>query len=403
MHAIPCKINCMQHCSYKKNSLLRSTEFQPAYGRLHEIRALVPSGVPYLACTATVTRSIREVIQSLNMVDCEFIWKSPDRPNIFYEVHPRSDIETDLQPVLSSLKEYQKSAPQVIVYCRTLNVCADLYAHFHFELGDSSYYPAGAEQISDNRLFGMFHSNTPEHNKDVILKSLTDLNGVVRVVFATVALGMGVNLRDVNTVYHYGAPQSINDYFQESGRGGRSGGAARSVVFWKPSDCPVKKQPTSTRDAEIIAVTGGTWRMRVHAVESGYWTTSTQLVQSLVQIPVFAVVCVLRTSVFEAGVDECPLLCNGELGMCEQAIVCDITVLHTDLHVPVAIVRVLCFTVVGLRVRVTLFFSHCTSILHKLFLLCFNPILSLFFLPTPQGICVHLGIRMVLPALCDGE
>ena len=63
-----------------------------------------------------------------------------------------------------------------------------------------------------------------------------------------------MNLRDVNTVYHYGAPQSIDDYFQESGRGGRSGDAARSVVFWKASDCPVKKDLTSTRDAEVIAV-----------------------------------------------------------------------------------------------------------------------------------------------------
>ena len=43
----------------------------------------------------------------------------------------------------------------------------------------------------------MFHSNTPQHNKDVILKSLRDPSGVVRVVFATTALGMGINLQDV--------------------------------------------------------------------------------------------------------------------------------------------------------------------------------------------------------------
>ena len=128
------------------------------------------------------------------MVHCEFVYTSPDRSNI-YEVHPHSDMETDSQPVLLSLRDAQNRAPRVIVYCRTLNMCADLYAH----LGDQSYHPAGATHISDNRLFGMFHSNTPDHNKEVILKSFT---GVVRVVFATVALGMGVNLRDVNTVHH---------------------------------------------------------------------------------------------------------------------------------------------------------------------------------------------------------
>lgn len=48
-------------------------------------------------------------------------------------------------------------------------------------------------------------------------------DGIVCVVFATVALGMGVNFAALNTVYHYGAPRSIDDLFQESGRAGRSG------------------------------------------------------------------------------------------------------------------------------------------------------------------------------------
>ena len=92
-------------------------------------------------------------------------------------------------------------------------MCANLYAHFNCELGDNSYYPPGSEQICSNRLFGMFHASTPANNKDIILKGLVEHEGVVRVVFATVALGMGVNFRDVNTIIHYGAPQSIDDYF----------------------------------------------------------------------------------------------------------------------------------------------------------------------------------------------
>ena len=110
--------------------------------------------------------------------------------------------------------------------------------------------------MSDNRLFGMYHANTPEHNKHVILKSLVSPKGVVRVVFATVALGMGVDLhvRDVNYVIHYGAPQSINDYFQESERGGRRGENAKAIIYWKPADCPYKCEPVTTRDHEVNAV-----------------------------------------------------------------------------------------------------------------------------------------------------
>lgn len=160
------------------------------------------------------------------MVDCAFISTSPDRPNIFYEVRQRTDIDTDMKELLESLQEHKSLAPRVIVYCRTLDMCANLYAHFHFELGDDSYFPPGSSKVSDFRLFGMYHANTPEHNKEVIMNSLTKPDRVVRVVFATVALGMGVNMRDVNTIIHYGAPQSIEDYYQESGRGGRSGQAA---------------------------------------------------------------------------------------------------------------------------------------------------------------------------------
>ena len=153
-----------------------------------------------------------------------------------------------------SLKELKNLAPRVLIYCRTLDVCADLYAHFHYELGDESYYPPGAEKVSDNRLFGMFHASTPQHNKEVILSSLSKPDGVVRVVFATVALGMGINLRDVNTVIHYGAPSSIEDYFQESGRGGRSGQQPKSIVYWKPVDCRVRKKIQSARDQEVADV-----------------------------------------------------------------------------------------------------------------------------------------------------
>ncbi len=81
------------------------------------------------------------------MVGCEFVSISPDRPNIFYEVHVRTDIETDMQPLLDSLKNHKANTPRVNVFCRSLNTCADLYAHFHYELGSGSYFPAGSEQV----------------------------------------------------------------------------------------------------------------------------------------------------------------------------------------------------------------------------------------------------------------
>ena len=159
--------------------LCRSDTFRPVYAKLHESHALVPSGVPLIAATATVTRCIREdAIQKLDRNCCQMVFVSPTHPNMYYEVCPHTDIETDMEHLVTCLKMKGKMANRVIVNCKSLNMCSDLYEYFHISLGSSSYYPPGAKHASDNRLFGMFHSNTSSHNKHV--------------VFATIAPGMGI-------------------------------------------------------------------------------------------------------------------------------------------------------------------------------------------------------------------
>ena len=65
---------------------------------------------------------------------------------------------------------------------------------------------------------------------------------------------MGINMRDVNTVIHYGAPNSIDDFFQESRRGGRSGVPARSTVYWQPLDLRIhRKARSDPRHVEELA------------------------------------------------------------------------------------------------------------------------------------------------------
>ena len=44
------------------------------------------------------------------------------------------------------------------------------------------------------------HDSTPQYNKEIITISLLDPCGVVRVVYATLVLGMGVDLQGVNTI-----------------------------------------------------------------------------------------------------------------------------------------------------------------------------------------------------------
>ena len=208
-----------------------------------------------LALTATVTDKMRvDIIGTLDMNGCKTISVSPNRPNICYYVKDRTTIDSDFDPIVEDLINNSIHANRVVVYCHSLNMCADLYSHFLYTLGNKSYYLLGSKEISDNRLFGMFHSNTSFHNKEIILDSMTRADGVVRVVFATMALGMGVNFVNLHTIIHYGAPWSLEDYFQESRRAGRDGEPSTSTIYWCPKDAPSRKKIESMHDADNAEV-----------------------------------------------------------------------------------------------------------------------------------------------------
>ena len=94
---------------------------------------------------------------------------SPIHSNIMYVERRRTGLETDFSESLSTLKEKQKDTLRVVVYCRTLMICADLFSRFSYEMGISQYYPPSAPELSENHLFGMFHASTPQHSNDVIV------------------------------------------------------------------------------------------------------------------------------------------------------------------------------------------------------------------------------------------
>ena len=87
-----------------------------------------------MACTATATRSVKqEVVDTVEMKEYVEVITSPDRPNIFYAVRPRTTIASDYQSI-RTLREKAIHALRVLIYCQSLNVCAVLYAHFHYNL-----------------------------------------------------------------------------------------------------------------------------------------------------------------------------------------------------------------------------------------------------------------------------
>ena len=121
--------------------------------------------------------------------------------------------------------------PRTLVYCKTTKECGQLFCFFINELKEDVYI--NSEQDSRNMVIGMFHHNTLTKHKDRVTSSLYEPSGVCRVVFATNALGMGVNFKDIRYVVHYGPPRCIEDFVQEIGRAGRDGEKAVSALFFQ--------------------------------------------------------------------------------------------------------------------------------------------------------------------------
>ena len=88
-------------------------------------------------CTATEIRSIHEESE-FEMSEVVTVKLSPNHSNIMYVERRRTDLETDFSESLSTLKEKQKDTLRVVVYCRTLMICADLFSRFSYEMGKVS-------------------------------------------------------------------------------------------------------------------------------------------------------------------------------------------------------------------------------------------------------------------------
>ena len=71
--------------------------------------------------------------------------------------------------------------------------------------------------------------------KRFIVQELCKVKSRVRIVFATVALGMGLNAPHIRQIIHYKPPTSLEKYFQETGRAGRDGLQSTAVLYYNNS------------------------------------------------------------------------------------------------------------------------------------------------------------------------
>lgn len=188
-------------------------DFRPSYLKIASVRELIPAKVPFLALTASATPAvIEDIMTRLEFREKNVLRTSFERKNISYLVRREEDKGTYL------VKTLHKVRGSGIVYVRSRRKSKEI-----------------AELLTARGINADFyHAGLPVEIRD--RKQVSWTSGETRVIVATNAFGMGIDKADVRFVIHWDIPDSIEEYFQESGRAGRDGKPAFSVLLYSPSD-----------------------------------------------------------------------------------------------------------------------------------------------------------------------
>ena len=188
-------------------------DFRPSYLKIASLRDHISDKVPFLALTASATpQVVEDIMKKLAFREKNVLKTSFDRKNISYLVRKVEDKGTYL------VKTILKSKGSGIVYVRSRKRCKEV-----------------AELLVANGISADFyHAGLSDELRDKKQSSWT--TGETRVIIATNAFGMGIDKSEVRFVIHWDTPDSVESYFQESGRAGRDGKQAFAVLLYTPAD-----------------------------------------------------------------------------------------------------------------------------------------------------------------------
>ena len=193
-------------------------DFRPEYLQLAALGKRFP-GVPRIALTATAdVQSRHDIRRRLNLDEARLFLASFDRPNIRYAVVPKA---APLKQLLTFLAAHKGESG--IVYCLSRATVEATAAALKAAGVNALPYHAKLDPALRSR------------HQDAFLAE----EGLVLV--ATVAFGMGIDKPDVRFVVHLDLPGSLEAFYQETGRAGRDGLPAETLLLYGMQDLVLRR------------------------------------------------------------------------------------------------------------------------------------------------------------------